>query len=111
MKCEICDQEVANSEEMKAHMEREHPLDERGEEELEKPDLMPDQEQGAPIVPGKDYGSELYRESRRRRPSVAGFFMPGRRSRTAAAVGSGPANRPAQVRWSRPSPNNPPASD
>jgi hypothetical protein len=54
MKCEICDQEVANSEEMKAHMEREHPLDERGEEELEKPDLMPDPEQVAPIVPGKN---------------------------------------------------------
>ena len=35
MKCEICNAEVANSEEMKLHMEREHPLDERGDEELE----------------------------------------------------------------------------
>lgn len=40
MKCEICDQEVANSEELKAHMEREHPLDEREDEKLEMPDLM-----------------------------------------------------------------------
>jgi len=55
MKCEICDAEVANSEEMKAHMEREHPLDERGEtdEELEAPDLM-DQAAQAPVVPGKN---------------------------------------------------------
>ena len=54
MKCEICDEEVANSEEMKAHLEREHPLDERGEEELEKPDLLDDQAQRAPIIPGKN---------------------------------------------------------
>jgi hypothetical protein len=53
MKCQICDEEVANSEELKAHMEREHPLDERGDEELEKPDLMEDQPQPAPIIPGK----------------------------------------------------------
>jgi hypothetical protein len=46
--------EVANSEEMKAHMEREHPLDERGDEELEKPDLIEDQEQSEPIEPGKN---------------------------------------------------------
>lgn len=55
MKCEICDAEVANSEEMKAHMEREHPLDERGDdEELEKPDLMDQPNQGAPVIPGKN---------------------------------------------------------
>lgn len=54
MKCEICDQEVANSEEMKAHMEREHPLGERGDEELEKPDMLEEQELPAPIVPGKN---------------------------------------------------------
>ena len=45
MKCEICDAEIANSEELKAHMEREHPLDERGDEELESPDLAPDKEE------------------------------------------------------------------
>lgn len=54
MRCEICDTEVANSEELKAHMEREHPLDERGDEELEKPDLMEDEAPPAPIVPGKN---------------------------------------------------------
>ncbi len=54
MKCEICDREFANSEEMKAHMERDHTLDERGDEELEKPDMMPDQAENAPIVPGKN---------------------------------------------------------
>jgi hypothetical protein len=46
MKCEVCDAEVANSEEMTLHMEREHPPDERDEdEELEAPDLRQDQEQ------------------------------------------------------------------
>ena len=54
MKCEICDQEIANSEEMKAHMEREHPLGEQGDEELEKPDMLQEQERRAPIVPGKN---------------------------------------------------------
>lgn len=39
VKCEVCGTEVANSEEMKAHMEREHSIDER-DEELEEPDLM-----------------------------------------------------------------------
>lgn len=54
MKCEVCGAEVANSEEMQAHVEREHSLDERGDEELEAPDLMEDQSQRAPIVPGKN---------------------------------------------------------
>ncbi len=54
MNCEICNAEVANSEELKAHMEREHPLDERGDEELEKPDLIDQPLAGAPIVPGKN---------------------------------------------------------
>lgn len=54
MKCEICDREFANSEEVKAHMERDHTLEERGDEELEKPDMMPDQAEPAPIVPGKN---------------------------------------------------------
>ena len=46
MKCEICGKDLANSEELKAHLEREHPAAEN-DEELEKPDLMPD-EQGEP---------------------------------------------------------------
>ena len=54
MKCEICEREFANSEEMKAHMERDHTLDERGDEELEKPDMMQDQPEPVPIVPGKN---------------------------------------------------------
>jgi hypothetical protein len=54
VKCEICDKEFANSEEIKAHIERDHTLDERGEDELEKPDMMREQEEGAPIVPGKN---------------------------------------------------------
>ena len=54
MKCEICDAEVANSEELKAHLEREHTLEERGDEELEKPDLMDQPAEGMPVVPGKN---------------------------------------------------------
>ena len=57
MKCEVCNAEIANSEEMKAHMEREHPMG-AGDEELEAPDMAPDmasgQEQRAPVVPGKN---------------------------------------------------------
>ena len=53
MKCEVCGTEVANSEEMKAHMEREHPLDEREEQELEEPDYADDKAEPAPIVQGQ----------------------------------------------------------
>ena len=55
MKCDVCGTEVANSEEMKAHKEQEHSLDER-DEELEEPAYMDgdqDQSQRAPIIPGK----------------------------------------------------------
>ena len=56
MKCEVCGAEVANSEEMKVHNEREHPIDESDDkdEELEAPDLMEDQSKRAPIIPGKN---------------------------------------------------------
>jgi len=54
VKCEICDAEVANSEELKAHLEREHTLEERGDEELEKPDMMDQPAEGAPVIPGKN---------------------------------------------------------
>ena len=53
MKCDICEREFANSEELKDHMEREHPLDERGDEELETPDMAPDVRESAPVIPGK----------------------------------------------------------
>lgn len=39
VKCDVCDQEVANSEELKAHKEREHPSD-LSEEPVEAPDMM-----------------------------------------------------------------------
>ncbi len=54
MKCEICGQDFANSEEIKAHMERDHTLDEKGDEELEKPDMMREEAESAPTVPGKN---------------------------------------------------------
>ena len=39
MKCDICRQEVGNSEELQKHMELTHPA---GSENLEKPDLLGD---------------------------------------------------------------------
>ena len=35
-------------------MEREHPLGEDGDEKLEAPDLLEQQEEGATVVPGKN---------------------------------------------------------
>lgn len=52
MKCEICDQEFANSVELEKHKEREHPMGE-SDEGLEKPDLLEVPEPTAPIIPGK----------------------------------------------------------
>ena len=43
MKCDICDAEFPNSEALKAHMERDHPMGEESKEsELEKPDFLAD---------------------------------------------------------------------
>jgi hypothetical protein len=53
VKCEICDQEFANSVELDKHKERDHPMGDGADEELEKPDLLQDQEEPTPIVPGK----------------------------------------------------------
>jgi hypothetical protein len=55
MKCDICDEEFANSEEVKLHKERVHPLDERKsgdeDENLETPDNMDGEpERPEPIV-------------------------------------------------------------
>jgi len=33
VKCDVCDQEVANSEEMQSHKEREHPVKERDDDQ------------------------------------------------------------------------------
>ena len=59
MKCNVCDQDFANSEELKAHMERDHSAEERGDAELESPDMMRQEEQqaaegGPPVIPGKN---------------------------------------------------------
>jgi hypothetical protein len=54
MKCEICDADVANSEELKAHMEREHPMGGQNDDELEAPDMLEESKRGATIVPGKN---------------------------------------------------------
>ena len=53
MKCDVCNEEFANSEEVKLHKERVHPLDERksGDENLEQPDMMDGEpERPEPIV-------------------------------------------------------------
>ncbi len=48
MKCDVCDKEVANSEELQAHMEREHPVKDR-DEGLEMPDQM-EGEKPEPVI-------------------------------------------------------------
>lgn len=40
MKCDICEKEVANSEELKAHKEREHPVTDKDDDGLATPDAM-----------------------------------------------------------------------
>jgi hypothetical protein len=58
LKCEICHQDFANSEEIKAHMERDHTLEEREDAELEAPDMIQQEEEqaaeGPPVIPGKN---------------------------------------------------------
>ena len=49
MKCDICDQEFANSEEVKAHKERVHPIAEREDGDLEKPDIN-DSPEPQPVI-------------------------------------------------------------
>lgn len=49
MKCDICHEEFANSEELKAHKERDHTPDERADEELESPDMMAEEPESAPV--------------------------------------------------------------
>jgi hypothetical protein len=50
MRCDICNEEFSNSEEVKLHMERAHPMDERKDEELESPDQI-DSEQSTDSEP------------------------------------------------------------
>jgi hypothetical protein len=42
MKCDVCGDEVGNSEELQKHMERQHPTDEGDKENGESPDLLGD---------------------------------------------------------------------
>ena len=53
MKCDVCGLEFANSIELDKHKEREHPMG-GGDEDLEKPDNMPEQVEVAPVIPGKN---------------------------------------------------------
>jgi hypothetical protein len=53
VKCDICDEDFANSVELEKHKEREHPMGD-GDEDLEKPDNMQEKMQSAPVVPGKN---------------------------------------------------------
>ena len=50
MKCDICDQEFANSEEVKNHKEQVHPM---GEGDSEKPDLMENPEESETPEPAE----------------------------------------------------------
>src|SRR5207302_5917191 len=58
VKCEICDERFANSAELEKHKEREHPMG-AGDEDREKPALLKEQEQRAPIIPGKNKSVRL----------------------------------------------------
>ncbi len=52
MKCDICDEEFPNSEALKAHRERDHPMGEESKEpELEKPDFLADDSESEPEQP------------------------------------------------------------
>ncbi len=51
MKCDICDQEFANSEEVKAHKERDHPMGEQKDAGGEKPDEMKEDSDSEPVEP------------------------------------------------------------
>jgi len=49
MKCDICDEEFANSEEVKAHKEREHPMGQ--EDDIENPETMDEDSGSEPAAP------------------------------------------------------------
>ncbi|HEY1455858.1 MAG TPA: hypothetical protein VGG31_05135 [Candidatus Dormibacteraeota bacterium] len=53
MRCDICNEDFPNSEEIKLHKEREHPMGERKDEELESPDRVEGEEStdGEPVRP------------------------------------------------------------
>jgi hypothetical protein len=51
MKCDICDEEFANSEEVKAHKERDHPMGEEKDADLEKPETVDKDSESEPLEP------------------------------------------------------------
>jgi hypothetical protein len=51
VRCDICDEEFANSEEVKAHKEREHPMGEQKDAAVEKPDEMEKDSESEPVEP------------------------------------------------------------
>lgn len=53
MKCDICDEEFANSVELEKHKERVHPMGEE-DEDLEAPDNLREKMQDVPVIPGKN---------------------------------------------------------
>lgn len=53
VKCDICNEEFANSVELDKHKEREHPMG-ADDDTLEKPDNMRENVSQAPVVPGKN---------------------------------------------------------
>jgi hypothetical protein len=50
MKCDVCGQEFANSEEVKAHKERDHPVGENGGEPEMAPEPVEEPEAPDPVV-------------------------------------------------------------
>jgi hypothetical protein len=51
MKCDICDEEFANSEEVKAHKEREHPMGKQQEDDFENPEVIDKDSESEPVEP------------------------------------------------------------
>jgi hypothetical protein len=53
MKCDICDHEFANSEEVKAHKERDHPMGRQTDADLENPEMaeMDKDSESEPVEP------------------------------------------------------------
>jgi hypothetical protein len=48
VECEICGQEVDNSEDLQKHKERLHPVSQSDDSSLEKPDLMDETSESEP---------------------------------------------------------------
>jgi hypothetical protein len=51
MKCDICHEEFANSEEVKVHKEREHPMGKQQDDDLVEPDAIGKSSESDPSEP------------------------------------------------------------